>query len=165
MPRPTNKLELLSLSEKNFKALNNLVDSFSVAEQNKEFPKGTMNRNIRDVLAHLYHWHLLMAEWYNIGMKGALPEVPAKGYTWKTTPDLNKKIWETYRATDLKNARRQLTMSNIQMMELIGKHSNEELFEKKRYKWTGTTSLGAYFISATSSHYDWAFRLIKKAMK
>lgn len=40
-----------------------------------------------------------------------------------------------------------------------------ELFEKKRYKWTGTTLLGAYFVSATSSHYDWAYKLIKKAKR
>ena len=42
---------------------------------------------------------------------------------------------------------------------------DDELFEKKRYKWTGSTSLGAYLVSATSSHYDWAFKLIKKCLK
>ncbi|MVY67466.1 ClbS/DfsB family four-helix bundle protein, partial [Escherichia coli] len=24
------------------------------------------------------------------------------------------------------------------------------------FGWTGTTSLGSYFVSATSSHYEWA---------
>ena len=37
--------------------------------------------------------------------------------------------------------------------------------EKKKYKWTGSTSLGAYLVSATSSHYDWAYKLIKKCLK
>jgi hypothetical protein len=48
---------------------------------------------------------------------------------------------------------------------LICQHSDQELFEKKKYAWTGTTSLGAYLISATSSHYDWATKLIKRAKK
>jgi hypothetical protein len=165
MPRPKTKDELLELSQKNFSKLNELVDSYSLEEQNAEFPAGTMNRNIRDVLAHLHHWHLMMLEWYEIGMKGEKPEMPAKGYTWKTVPELNRKIWEKYRNVELKKVREDLNQSYQQLQKVIEQHSNEELFEKKRYKWTGTTSLGSYLISATSSHYDWAYKLIKKAKK
>jgi hypothetical protein len=48
---------------------------------------------------------------------------------------------------------------------MIEKHTDEELFEKKKYPWTGSTSLGAYFISATCSHYLWAYDLIRKWLK
>ena len=104
-----------------------------------------------------------MIEWYTIGMKRDKPEMPAEGYTWKTTPELNRKIWETYRTTDLKKVRKLLDKSFKDVQSIIEKHSNDELFEKKKYKWTGTTSLGAYLVSATSSHYDWALKLMKKA--
>lgn len=96
MPRPKNKAELLDLSKKNFESLMRFIESMSQQEQNLEFPEGTMNRNIRDVLMHLHHWHLMMLVWYTIGMKGERPEMPAKGYTWKTIPELNKWIWEKY---------------------------------------------------------------------
>ena len=165
MSRPTNKNDLLTLSQKNYKNLNNFVDSFTEEDKKKEFLKGTMNRNFRDVLAHLHHWHLMMLEWYSIGMKGDKPDIPAKGYTWKTTPELNRKIWESYRTTDIKEVRPLLDKSFRDIQKIIEKHSDAELFEKKKYKWTGTTSLGAYLISATSSHYDWALKLMKKAMK
>lgn len=165
MPRPKNKEELIELSNSNFKLLNNFINSFSEEEQLKEFPKGTMNRNIRDVLAHLHHWHLMMLDWYKVGMKGEKPEMPAKGYTWKTTPALNKAIWEMYLKTDLKEVKKMLDKSFNNLQKVISRHSNEELFEKKRYKWTGSTSLGSYLVSATSSHYDWAYKLIKKAKK
>jgi len=165
MPRPTNKNDLLILSQKNFKAMNDYVDSFSEEEQNKEFPVGTMNRNFRDILAHLYHWHLLMIDWYTIGMKEGKPDIPSKGYTWKTTPDLNRKIWETYSTTELKKVRKLLEASFNDVLKIINNHSNDELFEKKKYKWTGTTSLGAYLVSCTSSHYDWALKLMKKAKR
>jgi len=142
-----------------------LIAAMDRAEQDKEFPAGTMNRNIRDVLMHLHHWHLMMLAWYKTGMSGVKPEMPAKGYSWKTTPELNRWIWEKYQETSLETALESLKSSYSDIRTLIEKHSNEELFEKKRYQWTGTTSLGAYFVSATSSHYDWAFKLIKKAKK
>lgn len=50
-------------------------------------------------------------------------------------------------------------------MGLVRKHTDEELFTKKKQGWTGTTSLGAYLISATSSHYDWALKTIKPIKK
>jgi len=165
MPRPKSKDELLELSQSNFKKLNDYVDNFSKDEQQTEFPPGTMNRNIRDVLAHLHHWHLMMLDWYKVGMKGEKPDMPAKGYTWKTTPALNRWIWEKYSDTNLKDTRKMLNDSYEQLQAVIQAHNNDELFEKKRYKWTGTTSLGSYLVSATSSHYDWAYKLIRKAKK
>ena len=165
MSRPKSKLELLKLSQDNFKKLNNFIDQKSRGDQQKEFPLVTMNRNIRDVLGHLHHWHLLMLDWYKIGMSGEKPEMPAKGYSWKTTSDLNKWILENHQDSTLESIRTLLNKSYNEVQAIIEKHSDHELFEKKKYKWTGSTSLGAYLVSATSSHYDWAYKLIKKATK
>jgi hypothetical protein len=98
-------------------------------------------------------------------MMGAKPDIPAEGYTWKTTPALNKLIWEKYRETDLGEIRKMLQDSFEKIRKVIENHSNEEFFEKKRYKWKGATSLGSYLVSATSSHYDWALKFIKRGMK
>ena len=162
MPRPKSKKELLDLSQKNFKKLNDFINTFSKEEQNTSFKGDSMNRNIRDVLAHLYHWHLLMLEWYKIGMSGEKPNMHAKGYTWKTTSALNKWIWKQYQNFELEEVKKLINTSHAQVQKLIIQHSNDELFEKKRYHWTGSTSLGAYLVSATSSHYDWAWKMIKK---
>jgi hypothetical protein len=165
MARPNNKTALLQLSQSNFERLLNTIEALSDEEQQEEFPPGTLNRNIRDVLCHLHHWHRMFMEWYQVGMQGLVPDIPAKGYSWKTTPELNRVIREMYRDTPLKEAKEILTDSHQKVIDIIARHSNEELFQKKRYRWTGTTSLGAYLISATSSHYDWAFKLIKKVRK
>ena len=165
MSRPKSKNELLELSQNNYIKLLGLVNSYSNEDVKREFPIGTLNRNIKDVLAHLHQWHLMMLEWYKIGMNGEKPDMPAKGYTWKTMPELNKKIWEDYRNIKLEEAKELLDKSYSEVQKLIKKHSNDELFEKKRFKWTGTTSLAAYLISNTSSHYDWGSKLIKKSMK
>ena len=135
------------------------------SERLATFPEGTMNRNIRDVLAHLHAWHLMLLDWYETGMKGQKPVMPAQGYTWKDTPALNRKIWEEAAQTSLPDIRTKLEQSHNAIRLLMEQHSNEELFEKKRYRWTGSTSLGQYLVSATSSHYEWAIRLIKKQLK
>ena len=90
MPRPKTKQELLDLSLINYHKLIELVESFGETKHKKEFPKNYLNRNITDVLAHLHHWHLMLLDWYTVGMKGEKPEMPSKGYTWKTLPDLNR---------------------------------------------------------------------------
>lgn len=165
MPRPKTKQELLDLSQANYQKLMDLISSYSTSEIQKEFPSGTLNRNITDVLAHLHEWHLMMHGWYTVGMQGNKPDMPAKGYTWRTLPDLNKLIWEKHKDMEFQTAKALLDDSYQLIRDVIKAHSNEELFEKKRYKWTGSTSLGAYLVSNTSSHYDWAIKLIKKAMK
>lgn len=163
MARPTNKTDLLMLSNSNYLQLNEFIDLLSEKQKKQEFQQGMMNRNIRDVLAHLHHWHIMFLEWYKTGMKGLKPDMPAKGYTWKDTPLLNKAIWQKYQTTELSKVRSLLLKSFSEIQEIMEKHSNEELFEKKKYRWTGSTSLGAYLVSATSSHYDWALKLIRKA--
>lgn len=165
MPRPKTKTELETLSQQNYQRLIDLINTFTETEQETEFPKGYLNRNIRDVLAHLHHWHLLLADWYKVGMKGQKPTMPAQGYTWKTTAGLNKKIQKQYSETDLPKVKILVDISHNILHKMMARHSNEELFQKKYYPWTGSTSLGAYLVSATSSHYDWAYKLIKKCKK
>jgi hypothetical protein len=54
-----------------------------------------------------------------------------------------------------------LHISYYKVKKVKEKHTDDELFSKKKYPLTGTTSLGAYFISSTSSHYDWGLKTIK----
>ena len=165
MAVPTTKNELLQQSHYNYQRLFELINSFSEEQKLKEFPPGTMNRNIRDVLAHLYHWHLMFLDWYSVGMKGEKPEMPAKGYSWKDTKKLNKVIWNKYSKHELGEIKRSLDKTHYKLHGVIEKHTEKELFTKKRYTWTGSSSLATYIRSNTLSHYNWAYNLIKKAKK
>ena len=165
MARPTIKKDLLAQSEENYQKLITLIDSLTPEQQEAAFPFEDRDKNIRDVLIHLHEWHNMMDRWYTVGMSGEKPAIPAPGYTFKTTPELNQKIWESYQQTPLNEAKQLLEKSHRRMMAIIDQHSNEELFTKKYYKWTGTTSLGAYLVSSTSSHYDWALKKTRKFKK
>jgi len=165
MPRPTSKSELLTRSQANYEKLIDYVEALAPDEQEAAFKPGTLNRNIRDVLMHLHHWHLLFLDWYEIGMAGGKPDMPAKGYTWKTMPALNQWVFEQYQSTSLAFAKTSLEESFHAVQAIIHTRKEEELFTKKKYTWTGSTSLGQYVISNTSSHYDWALKLIKRGRK
>jgi hypothetical protein len=164
MPRPTNKKELLTLSEQNFNKLLEFIDALPDEYKNKSYDANELNdrdKTISDVICHLHEWHLMLENWYKIGMSGKKPAIPAEGYTWINYTGLNHEIYEKHKGTELKKAISMLKQSHKDVMALIEKHTDEELFTKKKYEWTGTTSLGAYFISSTSSHYDWGLKTIK----
>ena len=123
---------------------------------------GAQDKNTRDLLMHLHDWHEMLLDWYRSNMDGVEKSFLPDGYSWKTTPELNANFWKQYQDVSLAEAKRLVAKSHAEVMEIVNKHSDEDLFTKGKYKWTGTTSLGAYLISATSSHYDWAIKQLKK---
>lgn len=165
MPRPKTKSELLEANVKNFESLFAFIEKLPEECREKKYDLNGRDETIADVLCHLHEWHVMMEKWYNDGMSGKKPVMPREGYTWQTVPEMNREIWKQYQGTSLKDAEKLLKKSHKKMMDLIEEHSDEELFTKKMYPWTGTTSLGSYFVSATSSHYDWALKTIKPLQK
>lgn len=168
MPRPTSKNELLKLSDENLNKLLDFIDSLPEEYKNKEYKNNELNerdRTIADVLTHLHEWHLMVMNWYKIWMSGKKPAIPWEWYTWKTLPAYNRMVWEKYKWTKLDDAIKMLKKSHKEITALIEKHTDEELFTRAKYEWTGNNALGAYLISSTSSHYDWGLKTIKPIKK
>ena len=165
MARPGSKSDLLVQAKENYEKLIDFVDGLSEEELEQDFPEGTLNINSKDVLARLHSWHLLLLDWYTIGMSGEEPDMPAKGYTWRMLPELNGQIQQRYSKVGMDDIKGLLRISYKTVYKIIEAHTDEDLFTKKKYHWTGSTSLAAYVISATCSHYDWGYNLIKGALK
>lgn len=89
MARPTTKEQLIEVSEENFKKLFVLVHSMSEEEQEKIFLFEDRDRNVRDVLVHLYEWHQLLLNWANSNLSGNKTNFLPKPYNWKTYPQMN----------------------------------------------------------------------------
>ncbi|MCL2137691.1 MAG: ClbS/DfsB family four-helix bundle protein [Coriobacteriia bacterium] len=174
MPRPTNKADLILAADTQFDKLWQLVDSMTEEEQSAVMSFGAdkkeahwqRDKNLRDVLVHLYEWHQMVLRWYQEGtVEEGLPAVPGEGYTWATLPALNQAIWERYQHVLLADAKTMLHDSHAEVMALVAAHDDEQLFTKGYYKWTKSSNLGSYFISSTSSHYDWAMKKLKAFLK
>lgn len=175
MPRPKNKAELITAASENFKKLQKMISemtekelntpfNFSADEKKKE-AHWKRDRNLRDVLIHLTEWHKLMIECLENNKDGGnVPFLPEE-YNWKTYGNMNVMFWERNQKTSLEAAKKNLEESHEKIMNLIGDFSDEQLFDKGIYKWTGTSNLGSYFISVTSSHYDWAMKKLKAHKK
>jgi len=98
-------------------------------------------------------------------MKGNLVPFLQEPYDWKTYGNMNMKFWEKHQSTPYEEAKKMLLQSHEEVLALIEGFTDEDLFEKKRFNWTGTTSIGSYCVSSTSSHYDWAIKKIKRQIK
>lgn len=162
MPRPTTKTELINAANDTFNKLFLFIDSMSEKDQNQLFAFEDRDRNIRDVLVHLYEWHLLLLDFVTSNQAGNYANFLPDPYNWRTYPQMNIELWKKHQTTPYKNAISFIKKSHLKVIDLISTFSDEELFAKKHFSWTGSTSLGSYCVSATSSHYDWALKKIKK---
>ena len=175
MPRPRTKEELMLVSKENYEKLNHFISKLSEEElqtpfdfskdQKKKEAHWNRDKNLRDVLIHLYEWHQLLLTWVHSNQKGLERPFLPEPYNWKTYGEMNVAIWKKHQKTSLEEATRLLEQSHKEVLELMEGFSNDELFTKGIYKWTGGTSLGSYFVSATSSHYDWALKKLKAHQK
>jgi hypothetical protein len=169
MPRPTNKEELLKVSQTNFKKLlsmitENITFNPKISKVGKEAHWGR-DKNIRDVLVHLYEWHELLLNWVSENKNGNNHPFLPPPYNWKTYGEMNIEFWNKHQSTSFEKSINLLNDSHSRVTAMISELSDEELFEKKHYSWTGTSSIGAYCISATSAHYEWAMKKIKTNIK
>jgi hypothetical protein len=123
---------------------------------------GIQDKNMRDLLMHLYEWQKMLIDWHDKSMTGEKVPFLPDGFNWGKTPELNELLWQNYQNVTLDDAKKRLSSSHAEMMKRIKQHSDEELFTKRYYNWTGTSSLGSYFVSALGSHYDWAAKQLKK---
>lgn len=165
MARPTNKEGLLEAAKTNFLRLNDLLDQMSEEERRATFAFEDRDRNVKDVLIHLYEWHMLCIKWLDINMHQMKCSFLPYPYNWKTYPKMNIEFVQKHQQTSYEEAYQMLQTSHNQVMSWIERLSQEELFTKKYYDWTGTTHIGSYCISVTSAHYEWAMKKLNKHMK
>ncbi|MBQ3515558.1 MAG: ClbS/DfsB family four-helix bundle protein [Lachnospiraceae bacterium] len=171
MPRPQSKNDLIEAANSNYDKLLNLIDSMSEIELNTEFDFSSdikkkeahwkRDKNLRDILVHLHEWHNLMLEWVANNRSGIQKPFLMEGYNWKTYGDMNLLFWRRNQTVTLDIALEQFKESHKKIMSVIQTMSNDELFKKNVYEWVGGSTIGSYFISVTSSHYDWAMKKLK----
>lgn len=175
MSRPTTKTDLISAAATNYEKMNILISAltekelsapfnFSGDEKKKE-AHWKRDKNLRDILVHLYEWHQLLLNWIQSNQNGENKPFLPQPYNWKTYGDMNVGFWEKHQNTTLEDAKSMLEKSHEEVMKLAETYSNEELFSKGIYKWVGESPLGSYFVSVTSSHYDWAMKKLKAHRK
>jgi Uncharacterized conserved protein len=173
MGRPTSKTDLISASEANYIQMNEIISSFTEKELSTPFQFGDekkeahwkRDKNIRDILIHLYEWHQLLLNWVSSNLNGESVSLLPQPYNWRTYGKMNEEFWKKHQNTTLESAKQMLEKSHREVMELAETFTNEQLFSKGVYQWAGGNALGSYFVSNMSSHYDWAMKKLKAHRK
>lgn len=175
MARATTKADLTSSANEQFNKMWKLIDCMTKSQQEAAFAEEmatvgkethwSRDKNLRDVLVHLYEWHQLLLSWIKANLNGEYQMFLPTPYNWKTYPAMNLEFWKKHQSTPLTEAKTILKESHKEVMTLIEQFSNEELFAKNSFGWTGSSTLGTYCVSTTASHYDWAIKKIKKHIK
>lgn len=174
MSRPTNKKDLITAAKKEYEALMTLLSSvpksdiikpFTFSVEHEKQAHWNRDKNVRDVLAHLYEWHQLLLTWVETNTKGTLKPFLPTPYNWRTYGGLNVDFWEKHQKTSYDDIYLLLEKSHQSTMKLVDKYTDEALFNETYFPWTGSSPIGAYVAANTSSHYAWAIKKIKKHIK
>ena len=80
MPRPKTKENLMTAAKENYEKLNILISNMSDEELNTQFDFSKdekkkeahwkRDKNLKDILIHLYEWHQLILNWINSNQNG-----------------------------------------------------------------------------------------------
>jgi uncharacterized protein (TIGR03083 family) len=154
MPEPTTKEGLLQEIHAEREALEKFLAG--LAPEQMVQPGALGEWSVKDMLAHLAEWEQLLLVWYNAGLRGEVPPLPAVGYHWDQMDDLNQVIFEKYRDWTLEDMQAYFQDSYRQTLEAVRAMTEEELFTPGRYRWTKQNTLADYVIPCTSEHYQWA---------
>jgi hypothetical protein len=118
--------------------------------------------SVKDILSHLAAWEQLFLGWYQAGVRGEIPVMPAPGYNWHTMHELNAYIYTNNCRRSLDDVEAEFSASYQQILALVQALPEEDIFTPGRYAWLGQHRLVDFMTPNTSNHYAWAKRLIRK---
>jgi hypothetical protein len=162
MPRSTTKADLLAQTIKQRDALLALLAQ--TPPERLQVP-GAGGWSAKDVISHLAEWEHMVLSWHEIGLRGEKPAIPGVGYKWNQLPALNQAIYETHKSEPLEAVLAGWQESSQRLLAFIEAASEEDLFTRGRFAWTGTSAVGDYAQSCGPSHYTWAIKEIRSRLK
>lgn len=120
------------------------------------------DKNMRDVLMHLYEWNRLFVLWINANRNGERRPLMPEPYDWSNYDGFNVEIFNKYQDVEYAQACVLLRESNSEILELINNLSTDELFVDDYFSWNENGALGYICASTTADHYDWAMDKLEK---
>jgi len=154
-----SRQELLDdVTEERYK-LDSLLQTIPDDDKLREVVDGM---SVKDLLAHRTEWGRMMIQWYREARAGEASVVPTEKYKWNQLKELNAEIFGRFTDTPLQEIESQFAFVHDELYELVENASEEELFTKKYYAFTGSSDLATYFNSASAAHHRSAYKHINK---
>lgn len=142
-------------AKKQYQTLIHLVET----NQNKPFLYTGRDENCRDVLYHLYGWHIILLELVKKNPKSPFELRP--GFTWKTLEQLNYTIKKEAEAFDLSTVLSMIEETHQAILSWVQTLSNDRINDPNVYPFTAPSNLGEFVHECMGGHYAWAIQSIQ----
>ncbi len=159
-----SKRELIAQIEQEHQNLVDLASSIPIERYGEGGVWGD-GWSVKDLFAHLTEWEQMFLRWYREARAGREPALPAPGYKWSQTPELNRAIWRKHRAKSIGKVLEEFEASYAEILALVHTLSAKELLAPGHFGWTGKHPLTTYLAPNTCSHYRTASRILKRWLK
>jgi len=165
MPVPRNKEELLAAVRNNYekleKELHSIPPALVAGAYMDGHAKGT-TMSVSNLVSYLIGWGELVLKWNYRKDSGKPVDFPETGYKWNELGKLAQKFYKDYEGDDFKVLCKRLAKNVAEILALIERKSNAELYE---VAWYGKWTLGRMIQFNTSSPYTNASARIRKWKK
>lgn len=160
MLRPRTKDELIQQSHEGFHVIMDMIDQLPVKERVKTYHTKERDKNLRDILFHLYAWHCLLIKWFQIDKEGGHPVLPEVGYSWDNLEELNQEFWLEAQHHPLMDTLELLENSHQKCMNLIESMSEASIITPHHFRFSNSPVMGL-LDGCMADHYHWAIDQIR----
>ncbi|UNX56225.1 ClbS/DfsB family four-helix bundle protein [Georgenia sp. TF02-10] len=153
MAVPSSKDELIATIEKSFTQLSADLDRVPLARVREPVLEGHVNGTTMspaDLVAYLIGWNQQVLIWHRRRAEGLPDEFPAHGARWNELGLLAQRYYAEHQSESWDDLRTQLTDAKNQIIALIHRYSNDDLYGEQ---WYGRWTMGRMISLNTSSPY------------
>lgn len=165
MSIPQDKETLINTLVVNYQKLQTELKSipseFTHVKELEGHAKNTQ-MSIHNLVAYLLGWGELVLKWDDQKSKGMEVDFPETGFKWNQLGHLAQKFYKDYEKLDFATLLSQLDGNQKQILELIDRKTNAELYETA---WYDRYTLGRMIQLNTASPYKNAMNRIRKWKK
>ncbi|WP_262316837.1 ClbS/DfsB family four-helix bundle protein [Lacticaseibacillus parakribbianus] len=162
MAKPQTRQDLILSTYRHHDRLVAQVDALSPSEQAAAFAFKGRDHNLRDVFVQLAAWEDLYLDWSQANLAGDAKRFLPQPYTWQTVGKLGRKIQAEHVDTTLSDARQLFESAYGKIMDQYEQLTNEQLFLRGFYPWTGSMALGEYAAMVSSQHFAWGIKVLDR---
>lgn len=110
-------------------------------------------RSVKDILAHISAWELMMVQWLKETYAGLTPERPAPGMTWDDLDQLNERIYLDNQDRSLGEVMARSESAYSHAVQAVQEMTDGDLFDGTRFAWRNGDPMWHMVAANTWWHY------------
>lgn len=110
-------------------------------------------RSVKDILAHISAWELMMVQWLKETYAGLTPERPAPGMTWDDLDQLNERIYLDNQDRSLGEVMARSESAHSHAVQAVQEMTDGDLFDGTRFAWRNGDPMWHMVAANTWWHY------------